>query len=169
MERFGYRTSIGLGVTIAVITSAITGKWGDLVVVGWVGVILSLIVAAISEWLIDCHRWGLRAVLILLLVVTCTVVTGALHSDEHKWSVRVGAICSDGWHSSATGSGACSWHGGVREWLTVERVKHFEGRERWSNFIWGNWYWLGVLATLLIVTVNHFVDRRATAQGSGVV
>ena len=32
-------------------------------------------------------------------------------------SYRIGAICSDGWHSSATGSGACSWHGGVKEWL----------------------------------------------------
>ena len=30
---------------------------------------------------------------------------------------RIGAICSDGWESSATGRGACSWHGGVKEWL----------------------------------------------------
>lgn len=26
---------------------------------------------------------------------------------------RTGAVCEDGWHSTATGSGACSWHGGV--------------------------------------------------------
>lgn len=32
-------------------------------------------------------------------------------------SVRVGAICRDGWRSSATGRGACSWHGGVSEWI----------------------------------------------------
>ena len=31
--------------------------------------------------------------------------------------VRVGAVCNDGWVSSATGSGACSWHGGVDYWL----------------------------------------------------
>ena len=31
--------------------------------------------------------------------------------------VRVGAICNDGWRSSSTGSGTCSWHQGVREWL----------------------------------------------------
>jgi micrococcal nuclease len=31
--------------------------------------------------------------------------------------VRTGAICSDGWRSSATGSGACSHHGGVAQWL----------------------------------------------------
>tara|TARA_Y100000768_G_scaffold376411_1_gene348431 strand:+ start:980 stop:1510 length:531 start_codon:yes stop_codon:yes gene_type:complete len=30
---------------------------------------------------------------------------------------RIGAICNDGTRSSATGRGACSWHGGVREWL----------------------------------------------------
>lgn len=30
---------------------------------------------------------------------------------------RYGAICMDGWHSSATGRGACSHHGGVDYWL----------------------------------------------------
>ena len=29
---------------------------------------------------------------------------------------RTGAICNDGWRSSATGSGACSGHGGVAYW-----------------------------------------------------
>jgi hypothetical protein len=31
--------------------------------------------------------------------------------------IRIGAICNDGTHSSATGSGACSHHGGVARWL----------------------------------------------------
>lgn len=31
---------------------------------------------------------------------------------------RTGAICHDGWRSSATGSGACSHHGGVSHWTT---------------------------------------------------
>lgn len=30
---------------------------------------------------------------------------------------RSGAICNDGWHSTATGRGACSHHGGVKYWL----------------------------------------------------
>ncbi len=30
---------------------------------------------------------------------------------------RTGAICRDGWHSYATGRGACSHHGGVDYWL----------------------------------------------------
>ncbi len=32
-------------------------------------------------------------------------------------NVRVGAICKDGTTSTATGSGACSGHGGVSQWL----------------------------------------------------
>lgn len=32
-------------------------------------------------------------------------------------NVRIGAICEDGWQSSATGRGACSHHGGVLRWL----------------------------------------------------
>lgn len=30
---------------------------------------------------------------------------------------RIGAVCNDGTRSSATGSGACSHHGGVAYWL----------------------------------------------------
>ena len=30
---------------------------------------------------------------------------------------RVGAVCEDGWKSNATGSGACSHHGGVDYWI----------------------------------------------------
>jgi hypothetical protein len=33
---------------------------------------------------------------------------------------RIGAVCADGWDSHATGRGACSWHGGVREWLVSD-------------------------------------------------
>lgn len=36
---------------------------------------------------------------------------------EPEYSYRIGAICYDGSRSYATGSGACSWHGGVYEWL----------------------------------------------------
>jgi hypothetical protein len=38
---------------------------------------------------------------------------------------RIGARCRDGWRSDATGSGACSWHGGVAEWLYADdRIVH---------------------------------------------
>jgi hypothetical protein len=34
-----------------------------------------------------------------------------------KVCYRTGATCRDGTHSNATGSGACSHHGGVAVWL----------------------------------------------------
>ena len=30
---------------------------------------------------------------------------------------RIGAICKDGKFTTATGRGAGSWHGGVKEWV----------------------------------------------------
>lgn len=39
---------------------------------------------------------------------------------------RVGALCGDGTTSTATGRGACSWHGGVAEWL-YDSVKYRVG------------------------------------------
>ena len=34
------------------------------------------------------------------------------------YQVRTGAVCNDGTHSTATGRGACSHHGGVAYWKT---------------------------------------------------
>ena len=45
------------------------------------------------------------------------VMATYLHEKSLRTSeYRIGAICLDGWYSSATGRGACSWHGGVKEW-----------------------------------------------------
>ena len=43
-----------------------------------------------------------------------------------RTEVRVGAECSDGTQSDATGSGACSYHGGVSFWLTEEQIMSVE-------------------------------------------
>ena len=48
----------------------------------------------------------------LMGLTACANFTGP-ESDQR----RVGAICKDGTRSSATGVGACSWHGGVRTWI----------------------------------------------------
>ena len=45
------------------------------------------------------------------------VVCFAASLSPEGYYRRTGAICEDGTFSPATGSGACSWHGGVREWL----------------------------------------------------
>lgn len=46
--------------------------------------------------------------------------------EESKYKYRVGAICRDGWRSGATGRGACSHHGGVKEWIYKEVYRKTE-------------------------------------------
>ena len=63
--------------------------------------------------------------------------------SDYSRHYRTGARCRDGWHSDATGSGACSWHGGVAEWLYADdRVVHDTktGREI------GTLKWIGAFA-----------------------
>ena len=48
-------------------------------------------------------------------VTTCYAPRSRASSSGN--SGRTGAMCRDGTRSSATGSGACSWHGGVWYWL----------------------------------------------------
>lgn len=60
----------------------------------------------------------------------------ALQRYEHKEYLRrqavdlvndmpegTGAVCGDGWFSPSTGSGTCSWHGGVRVWADEVRSR----------------------------------------------
>jgi hypothetical protein len=45
--------------------------------------------------------------------------------SDYARHYRIGARCRDGWRSDATGSGACSWHRGVAEWLYADdRIVH---------------------------------------------
>ncbi len=52
--------------------------------------------------------------LLTAVVLTSALAIGGLRaqSDRH----RTGALCNDGTTSTATGSGACSHHGGVSCW-----------------------------------------------------
>jgi hypothetical protein len=45
--------------------------------------------------------------LLLLLLISFGLI-GASYAD---------AVCIDGWISKSSGSGTCSWHGGVKKWL----------------------------------------------------
>lgn len=52
---------------------------------------------------------------VLLTVVLASAMAfggSAAQGDRH----RIGALCKDGTESTATGSGACSHHGGVSCW-----------------------------------------------------
>jgi hypothetical protein len=57
-----------------------------------------------------------RAIYYLKIITVCSYISACATSDYHSGH-RVGAICADGWRSSATGRGACSHHGGVSKWL----------------------------------------------------
>ena len=51
-------------------------------------------------------------------LVFIAVAIGAVSyaASAAEYGSRTGAVCRDGWASNATGSGACSHHGGVSRW-----------------------------------------------------
>jgi hypothetical protein len=50
------------------------------------------------------------------IVLTVAIMLGAPQTGAGADRHRVGAVCNDGTDSSATGSGACSHHHGVKCW-----------------------------------------------------
>ena len=46
------------------------------------------------------------------------------------------AICNDGWISKSSGSGTCSWHGGVKKWLNkIESTDKYKDRYAPNNSV----------------------------------
>ena len=95
-----------------------------------------------------------RVWLVPLLVVILAAATWQHHRTRtQNWHERVGAVCRDGWRSRATGSGACSHHGGVRTWRTREITRALETQERWEQVLGELWFLIplaGAVPTLLI-------------------
>ncbi len=60
---------------------------------------------------------GIVFVLILHFLLFSGCKDNSAASGDCPASERTGAVCNDGTTSSATGSGACSSHGGVRNWI----------------------------------------------------
>lgn len=58
-------------------------------------------------------------VVVMLLMVGCSKQSpiDSSGADNSSDGVRIGAVCKDGTTTDATGSGACSHHGGVDHWL----------------------------------------------------
>jgi hypothetical protein len=56
---------------------------------------------------------AVRASMLFVALASMTML-GATQTQAPRH--RVGALCNDGWASKATGSGACSHHGGVSCW-----------------------------------------------------
>ena len=55
---------------------------------------------------------------LLLLLLLSLGFIGSSYAD---------AICNDGWISKSSGSGTCSWHGGVKKWLN--KKKSYDGND----------------------------------------
>ncbi len=53
-------------------------------------------------------------VLAIMLLFSCSKTESSADCPPQN---RTGAICNDGTRSTATGTGACSTHGGVRSWI----------------------------------------------------
>ncbi len=43
------------------------------------------------------------------------------------------AICNDGWRSKSSGSGTCSWHGGVLNWLPKSESSNSYSRDTYYD------------------------------------
>jgi hypothetical protein len=54
--------------------------------------------------------------LLYAFLVIVPLLFNSCHTIEPE-GIRIGAVCKDGTTSSATGSGACSYHGGVDHWI----------------------------------------------------
>jgi hypothetical protein len=52
--------------------------------------------------------------LLFTVALASVMAFGGMHAQEPRH--RIGAACKDGTSSTATGSGACSHHGGVSCW-----------------------------------------------------
>jgi len=67
------------------------------------------------------HLWGLICVISAIALISMLAIYNSQHIPTYSTEKqRTGAIAMDGWKSDATGSGATSHHGGVREWLYTE-------------------------------------------------
>ncbi|HYG03237.1 MAG TPA: hypothetical protein VD927_12385 [Chryseosolibacter sp.] len=59
----------------------------------------------------------LFSILLLVVSLSCSEDDPGGVPCDADHTQRIGAICMDGSRSDATGSGACSHHGGVDYWL----------------------------------------------------
>ena len=60
----------------------------------------------------------------LFLILLLVGFIGPSHAD---------AICKDGWKSKSNGSGTCSWHGGVLNWLTKSGSAPYYGQDSYYD------------------------------------
>jgi len=55
--------------------------------------------------------------IVFALIFSLFLITSCHDNSTSSEGSRIGAVCNDGTTSTATGSGACSHHGGVNHWI----------------------------------------------------
>ena len=58
-----------------------------------------------------------KLIILYFIALSLSLTTCKEESSPTSSGERIGAICKDGTTSTATGSGACSSHGGVDHWI----------------------------------------------------
>ncbi|MFO0323252.1 MAG: hypothetical protein ACK504_12595 [Bacteroidota bacterium] len=58
--------------------------------------------------------------IILFISIVTFFTFSSCEKKKQCEQVRTGCVCNDNTTSTATGSGACAGHGGVKEWTTKE-------------------------------------------------
>jgi hypothetical protein len=74
---------------------------------------------------------------ILIIIIPYFFIGIFTYNKEKK---RIGAVCCDDWDSNSIGSGTCSSHGGVKEWVVMYRYKQFEEPFNTFHKIFYFWY-----------------------------
>jgi hypothetical protein len=74
----------------------------------------------VVPWLITlgctAKQWFAWIIVTLILILPLVAIYNSDHvATTYSWKERAGAVASDGWVSTTTGSGAASHHGEVRE------------------------------------------------------
>ena len=77
---------------------------------------------------------------------------------------RTGAICRDGWRSRSTGSGTCSWHGGVRKWLGYKKTTWVTKNLSVTPIVFGNCY--GCISSINGLPKNNYVSGYFKSNGT---
>jgi hypothetical protein len=77
---------------------------------------------------------------------------------------RTGAICRDGWRSRSTGSGTCSWHGGVHKWLGYKKTTWVTKNLSVTPIVFGNCY--GCISSINGLPKNNYVSGYFKSNGT---
>ena len=99
--------------------------------------------------------------LLLLMAIWSYLIAVGITADST--GPRIGARCRDGWRSSATGSGACSWHGGVARWIYAERDDPLEPL-KWPLWIVGHLSVLALGAVYVLESRSRKSERVKQAE-----